>query len=199
MSGKTIFFGLLLAAGLACAAAQACPSTVCKAKFDNAYPAPTDCCVHDYKANPKCKWGGTPVSWTQVRTCSAGGASYSVLTQGNFQGPPPSSAECRCANTVAAPSGGSQGATKPLQVSSSVTLKPQADKDMAGNDISCSGQSFCKVCGGLESVRAACAKQQPGCKALTFNPLEGCGYLKKASGALASRQGWVTYVQYTPK
>jgi hypothetical protein len=55
------------------------------------------------------------------------------------------------------------------------------------------------VCGGLEAVRAACAKQLAQCKAFTFNPLDNCGYLKKASGALQSRTGWVTYVQYTPK
>jgi hypothetical protein len=61
------------------------------------------------------QWGGTPVSWRQVRTCSAGGATYSVLTQGNFQGPPPSSAEFRCGNTVSA-SGSSQSSFKPVQV-----------------------------------------------------------------------------------
>jgi hypothetical protein len=55
------------------------------------------------------------VSWRQVRTCSAGSGTYSVLTQGNFQGPPGSSAECRCGNTVSA-SGGSQTTFKPVQV-----------------------------------------------------------------------------------
>jgi hypothetical protein len=60
------------------------------------------------------QWGGTPVSFRQVRTCSAGGATYSVLTQGNSQGPPGSN-ECRCANTVMA--GGSTTSNfKPVQV-----------------------------------------------------------------------------------
>jgi hypothetical protein len=56
-----------------------------------------------------------------------------------------------------------------------------------------------QVCGGLEAVRAACAKQLAQCKAFTFNPLENCGYLKKASGNLQNRTGWVAYVQLSPK
>jgi hypothetical protein len=56
-----------------------------------------------------------------------------------------------------------------------------------------------QVCGGLESVRAAWAKHISQCNAFTFNPLEDCGYLKRASGALQNRQGWVAYVQFTPK
>ncbi|KAF6251909.1 hypothetical protein COO60DRAFT_577781 [Scenedesmus sp. NREL 46B-D3] len=190
---KFIIVVILFVLGLAFAVAQGCPSTVCQAKFDNAYPAPTDCCVHDYKSTPKCSWGGTPVSWTRVRTCSSGGGTYSVLARANFQGPPGSSAECRCGSTVAT-SAASQSTWRPLQLSPSVTLKPVMDKDMSGSNVACNGQSFCKVCGGLEAVRAACAKLPAQCRAFTFNPVESCGYLKSAAGALQGRTGWVSYM-----
>jgi hypothetical protein len=47
----------------------------------------------------RCRWcrAGTPVSFSLVRTCTQDGKVYSVLTQGNFQGPP-TTTDCRCPN-----------------------------------------------------------------------------------------------------
>jgi hypothetical protein len=60
------------------------------------------------------QWGYTPISFRQVRSCSAGGATYQVLIQSNSQGPA-STAECRCANANAA-GGSTSSSFKPVQV-----------------------------------------------------------------------------------
>lgn len=74
-----------------------------------------------------------------------------------------------------------------------IQLKPKTDSDISGADIACDGQKFCKVCGGLDSVKAACAGRS-SCVAFTYNPLDSCGYLK-AGSSLVSRKGWVAYVR----
>lgn len=38
------------------------------------------------------------MSFSLVRTCTQDGKTYSVLTQGNFQGPP-TTTDCRCPNS----------------------------------------------------------------------------------------------------
>lgn len=45
----------------------------------------------------------------------------------------------------------------PLQICSS--MNPKVNMDISGNDIACSGQSFCKVCGGLPAVSDGCMKE----------------------------------------
>lgn len=75
----------------------------------------------------------------------------------------------------------------------SVQLKPKSGQDIKGSDIGCDGQSYCKVCGGLDNVKNACAGR-PKCVAFSFDPASNCGYLKTAA-TLQGRSGWVAYVR----
>lgn len=179
---------IVLAAGAA--AQSSCPAQTCSAGH-NAAGGWKDCCQHDYKAESKCAWPGTPVSWTSTRTCTGSdGKSYYVLVQGNFQGPPSPSAECRCSNPTGAVSPSTKPAPAPIQMC--VTLKPRQDSDIKGSDVACDGQSFCKVCGGLTAVQNRCINT-PSCVALTFEPATQCGYLKSAAGSVSARAGWLVY------
>lgn len=37
------------------------------------------------------------------------------------------------------------------------TVNPKMNADISGHDIACQGNSFCKVCGGLDAVKNGCA------------------------------------------
>jgi hypothetical protein len=64
---------------------------------------PIDCCKYKYSGSgSKCQWGGTPVSFTLVGTCSADGKTYQTLSASNSQGPP-GQPNCRCKDPVPAP------------------------------------------------------------------------------------------------
>jgi hypothetical protein len=88
---------LLLLLGLlrSAVAVPPCPSKICNAAFSNAQGGPIDCCKWDFNKGP-CRWGGTPVSWRVVRTCSDAAKAYTVLTSSNSQGNPAGDGECRC-------------------------------------------------------------------------------------------------------
>ncbi|KAF8066336.1 hypothetical protein HT031_002660 [Scenedesmus sp. PABB004] len=178
---------LALLGAAAGAAAQGCPSATCNAYFANAMGGPVDCCKNNFNSNAKCAWGGTPVSWRRTRTCTAGGANYDVLVQGNSQGPP-GSTECRCSN----PSVGTTPSAV-VPVSMTVQLKPKADMDIPGNDIPCDKNAFCMVCGTLTDVKDACAARGR-CVAFTWDAVNQCGYLKAGAG-VAGKRGWTAYVR----
>lgn len=183
-----------LLALIAPAMAQQCPSKQCESYFANALGGPVDCCNHDYSKG-KCSWGGTPVSWSKVSTCNSGGANYLVLTQSNSQAPP-SGEQCRCKGAM--PGGGSMPTTKPVQnlspLSVCVTLTPRYDVDLQGADVQCDGQSYCKVCGGVDAVKGACLSK-PRCVAFTFEQATGCGYLKTSADSRNTRAGWVSFTR----
>lgn len=169
---------------LASAAGQGCPSNVCNSYFANALGGPVDCCNHNFESNPRCTWGGTPVSFTLSGTCTAGGKQYKVLRPSNSQGPPGSSG-CRCSNpsTTVSPT---------PSIKMTVELKAKVGQDIKGFDLGCDGASTCMICSGLQGLQAACASR-PQCVAFTFEPAQNCGYLKTAAGPMTSRSGWVVY------
>lgn len=111
-----------------------------------------------------------------------------MLQQNNFQGPPGAN-ECRCANPDAPAPGGAARA-----LTMCVELKPRANTDIAGQDVACGGQPFCKVCGGADAVRGAC-QAAANCVAFTFSAAEGCGYLKTGAANARGRSGWVAYMR----
>lgn len=157
-----------------------CPATcsgLLSASFDNALGGPADCCKFDYSKGRTCSWGGTPVSFNRVRTCQADGKTYSVIEKLNSQGQ--GAPQCRCPNAVASAA----------QVK---VFNAKGNSDISGADIPCDGKSFCKVCGLIDEVKAACIRNA-ACVAFTFAPAGDCGYLKSSSAKIVSRNGWVTY------
>lgn len=122
-------FTVLLLIGAALAQ-SACPASLATCDAAYTTPGgTTDCCKHNYDAEALCGWSsefysgctshlyavrtlrhtllllsphtGTPITFRRVRTCGEAGKVYTVLSKGNFQGPPDARVECRCMNTVA--------------------------------------------------------------------------------------------------
>ena len=117
------------------------------------------------------------------RNCYTADAMYSVLIQGNSQGPP-STTPCRCkdpAQTIGAPA--------PVPAPA-VYYDALPNTDIPGNDIGCNGQAYCKVCGDVAAVQAACSKNS-ACAGFTYGASEKCGYLKSKSPPF--RSGWTAY------
>lgn len=75
---------------------------------------------------------------------------------------------------------------------SNQVFNAKGNSDISGADIPCDGKSFCKVCGLIDEVKAACIRNA-ACVAFTFAPAGDCGYLKSSSAKIVSRNGWLTY------
>lgn len=73
------------------------------------------------------------------------------------------------------------------------TLSLSANTDVSGGDIPCNSESFCKVCGGVDAVRAACGGASR-CTAFTMDLATGCGYLKTGSGSSVTRAGFAAFL-----
>eukprot|EP00775_Hariotina_reticulata_P008287 gene8287-8474_t len=151
-------------------AADPCPSKVCEAYFGNAVGGPIDCCYWDYGKNPKCQWGGTPVSWTRPGTCVENGKTFNVLYKGNFQGDPNAKEYCKCKNDIPSVSG-------PSSITVCATLKARFGTDIKGNDLACDNLIYCKKCGGVDAVAKACGAVAK-CAAFVMEDGTSCGYLK---------------------
>jgi hypothetical protein len=106
---------------------------------------PIDCCKYSYSGpGSKCQWGGTPVSFTLVGTCSADGKTYQTLSASNSQGPP-GQPNCRCQEAAATDGGEGAGGTP--EAVSGYTARPNTD--IPGKDLPSDGLGYTKVCVAL--------------------------------------------------
>jgi hypothetical protein len=73
--------------------------------------------------------------------------------------------------------------------------------DIAGSDIPCAGEKFCRVCTTFGSLPADevlpklkdLCDYRPGCAAIAYSPADGCGYLKSSKGPAKARKGWSVF------
>lgn len=102
---------------------------------------PIDCCKYSYSGpGSKCQWGGTPVSFTLVGTCSADGKTYTTLSASNSQGPP-GQPNCRCKDPA-----GSAPTPAPTPAPATVSgFVARTNTDVPGKDLPSDGKSFTQV------------------------------------------------------
>ena len=114
--------------------------------------------------------------YTRRADCADGKQPSVTLSSTNFQGDPKAPpGVCRCGPGRFAPAG---------------------NTDISGADVVCNGQPYCRVCGGVAKVQAACVANAR-CTGFTFDMTSQgrCGYLKAGAGKRIKRELWATYAK----
>jgi hypothetical protein len=166
-----------------------------------------DCCKHDYKANPKCSWPNTPVSYRLAGACTLNGQAYMVTASSNSQGPPNAADACRCNNPLPSTKPSPPPTTAPVPAYRVVSGYDIPGKDLPSPD---GKQPFTRKCvptsGGYQGkygydAYALMCRDTKGCvAAVTERSSSGCAYMKAAGDKsdMTPAADWVVMTSRLP-